>query len=172
MRSKKRWRYRTSTARAESGRFSVNQRPENLRGLCHDVVECLRVLAEDKGQTLTFNAVSDLRATVDRDTLWLVLMNLIANAIRFTPERGEISVHLGHHAAGAIAIEVRDTGPGIAKEHHARLFERFYRVDPSRSHATGDTGLGLAIARWATEANGGQIELDSGLGRVAASASS
>ena len=62
-------------------------------------------------------------------------------------------------------IDVSDQGPGIAREHHERVFERFYRVDPGRSRDQGGTGLGLAIARWAVEASGGSLELDSDAGR-------
>ena len=64
-------------------------------------------------------------------------------------------------ASGDGSIEVRDTGPGIAAAHRERIFERFYRVDDARSRETGGAGLGLAIARWAVEANGGRIEVDS-----------
>jgi heavy metal sensor kinase len=151
-------------ARAESGRFSVQRRPEDLRALCQDVVECLRVLAEDKSQTLTFDATGAAHVMVERDTLQIALINLIANGIRFTPQGGAIHVRL-HGKDACATIEVRDNGPGIAKEHHAHLFERFYRVDPSRSQATGGSGLGLAIARWAVETSGGHIELESETGR-------
>ena len=152
-------------ARAESGRFSVNLRAEDLSTLCRDVVECLRVLAEDKHQTLTLDSTDELHAMIDRDTLRLALINIIANAIRFTPNGGSIRLRLQRRGDGQAAIEVEDNGPGIAREHQAHLFERFYRVDAGRSHATGGAGLGLAIARWAVEANGGRVELDSEAGR-------
>jgi signal transduction histidine kinase len=63
--------------------------------------------------------------------------------------------------AGDAVIEVQDTGPGIAAAHRERIFERFYRIDDARSRESGGIGLGLAIARWAVQANGGRIELDS-----------
>lgn len=151
-------------ARAESGRLPLNPQPEDLHRLCQDVVECLHVLAEDKRQTLTFDAPEGLLGNIDHNTLRLALMNLVANAIRFTQAGGEIRVDLQNRKTN-IVIEVQDNGPGIPKEHHARLFERFYRADTSRSYQTGGTGLGLAIARWAVEANGGRIELDSEPGR-------
>ncbi len=150
-------------ARAESGKFSVAKRPEDLRTLGQEVVECLRVLAEEKNQRLSFSAEKSLSANIDRDTLRIALINVVANAIRFTPEGGAISVVLRAEGSGS-AIDVEDTGPGIAQQHHAHIFERFYRVDPSRSHDTGGAGLGLAIARWAVEANSGTIELHSGAG--------
>jgi heavy metal sensor kinase len=148
-------------ARAESGRIPVQRQPEDLCVLSQNVVECLLVLAEDKQQTLRFEATGSAFASLDRDTLRLALMNLVANAIRFTPERGDICVRVSLHAEGAIAVEIKDNGPGIATEHHIHLFERFYRVDQSRSYESGGTGLGLAIALWAVEVNGGRIELES-----------
>jgi heavy metal sensor kinase len=151
-------------ARAESGRFSVAKRPEDLRALGQEVVECLLVLAEEKNQRLSFDAEKSLSADIDRDTLRIALINVIANAIRFTPKGGTISVVLRTDGSGS-AIDVEDNGPGIALEHQAHIFERFYRVDTSRSHLTGGTGLGLAIARWAVEANSGTIGLQSVAGQ-------
>ena len=151
-------------ARAESGRFSVNQRPEDLSALCQEVTDCLHVLAEDKQQTLSCTASGELSAVVDRDTLRLALINIVANAIRFTPAHGEIRVSCIPHDMDSAIIEISDNGPGIAKEHQEHLFERFYRVDPSRSHESGGAGLGLAITRWAVETNGGRIEVESELG--------
>lgn len=147
-------------ARGESGRFLAARKRENLKELVIDVVECLRVLAEDKHQQLIMHCESDLYAEIDRDTLHLALINLLANAIRYTPEGGTITITLRMNG-DAVVIEVQDTGPGIAPEHHPHIFERFYRVDASRSHHTGGTGLGLAIARWAVEANHGTITLQS-----------
>ena len=147
-------------ARAESGRFSVNHRPQSLRSLCQDVVECLRVLADEKGQTLGFESTQDLHAEIDADTLRLAIMNLIANAIRFTHSGGEVRVRLRRFTQSEAVIEVDDNGPGIAREYHAHVFERFYRIDSSRSQHTGGSGLGLAIARWAVEANNGTIRLE------------
>ena len=88
------------------------------------------------------------------------LMNLIHNAIKYTPNGGTITIEV-NATAGQAKIEVRDTGPGIPATHRDRIFDRFYRVDASRSREEGGVGLGLAIARWAVEANGGHIELAS-----------
>jgi len=89
------------------------------------------------------------------------LMNLIHNAIKYTPNGGTVTVEVNRTSSGQAVIEVRDTGPGIPAAHRDRIFDRFYRIDPSRSRDEGGVGLGLAIARWAVEANGGQIELAS-----------
>ena len=151
-------------ARADARRVPLERKPEDLRALCHEVTECLRVLTEEKQQTLAFAALHSVTANVDRNFLRQALINIVANAIRFTPAQGAIQIGLARDGANA-TIEISDDGPGIAPEHQARLFERFYRVDRSRSQETGGTGLGLAIARWAVEANGGRIELDSAPGR-------
>ena len=152
-------------ARAESGRFSVEHRPENLAVLCTEVVECLRVLADEKNQTLSFEATDDLNAIIDCDTLRLALINLVANAIRFTQAGGAIQLRLRRQGQNEAAIDVDDNGPGIDQEHRARVFERFYRIDGSRAQHSGGSGLGLAIARWAVEANNGTVELEGKAGR-------
>ncbi len=151
-------------ARAEAGRISVQRQPQDICALSKDVVECLQVLVEDKQQTLRFAATGQIIASVDRDTLRMAVMNLVANAIRYTPAQGMIDVRVLRRVDGTMVIEVQDSGPGIAVEHHAKLFERFYRVDQSRSYESGGTGLGLAITLWAVEVNGGRIELESTLG--------
>jgi signal transduction histidine kinase len=89
---------------------------------------------------------------------------LLDNAIKYTPVHGEIRLAVGKSADGAAIVEVTDNGPGIAPEDHALVFERFYRVDKSRSVERG-AGLGLSIAKWAVEANGGRVELESVAGR-------
>lgn len=92
------------------------------------------------------------------------ITNLVSNAVRYTPEGGEVSVHWRDRADGGGEIAVRDTGPGIAAEHLPRLTERFYRVDGSRSRDTGGTGLGLAIVKHVVQRHGGELLIDSGVG--------
>ncbi|MBA3690642.1 MAG: hypothetical protein H0W82_04405, partial [Actinobacteria bacterium] len=90
-----------------------------------------------------------------------VLFNLVNNAVRYTPAGGAVTVS-AHPHNGSVEIEVHDSGVGISAEHLPRLFERFYRVDTSRSRADDDgTGIGLAIARSVVEAHGGHIRADS-----------
>jgi two-component system, OmpR family, phosphate regulon sensor histidine kinase PhoR len=93
------------------------------------------------------------------------LGNLVTNAIRYTPEGGRIMVAWRRRANGHAAFEVGDTGIGVAPEHLARLGERFYRVDGSRSRDSGGTGLGLAIAKHAVQRHGGSFEVDSEIGK-------
>lgn len=153
--------------RADSSGLHLNRKVENIAALCTEVTDCLRVLADDKNQVLECRVDFPVQLAVDRDTLRLALFNIIANAIQFTPNRGEISVRVSLSPAGEPRIDVIDNGPGIAKENQAHLFERFYRADRSRSKATGGVGLGLAIATWAVELNGGHIEVESVLGQGA-----
>lgn len=151
--------------RAESGRIPLTYDVVDLGELVASVSESLRVLAEDKEQTLDVDAVALVKARCDPAILRQGLINLLYNAIKYTPSRGAIRVVVSCTPSGEAAIAVKDSGPGIPAVHRARIFERFYRVDGGRSRDTGGIGLGLAIARWAVEANGGRIEVDSEEGK-------
>ena len=106
-----------------------------------------------------------MTAACDAGILRQGVTNLVYNAIKYTPDKGVIRIATRRDPAGDAVIEVQDTGPGIAAAHRERIFERFYRVDDARSRESGGVGLGLAIARWAVEANAGRIELESDEGR-------
>ncbi len=101
---------------------------------------------------------------LDRDLVRQVLVNLVENAVKYTPEGGRVQVG-GRLEGGELHLSVRDTGPGISREHQERIFERFYRVDTARSRALGGTGLGLAIAKHSAALHGGSVRLESELGR-------
>jgi len=145
--------------RADSGTVQLAPEALDIGVLAGNVVDQLRVLADEKQQTLTLRAAIPVRAIADAALVRHALMNLIHNAIKYTPKSGAISVEVNATGSGQAVIEVRDTGPGIPVAHRNRIFDRFYRVDASRSRDEGGVGLGLAIARWAIEANGGKIEL-------------
>jgi heavy metal sensor kinase len=147
--------------RAESGATQPVREVVELAVLADDVAEHLRVLAEEKQQSLSVDAGARVEAVCDPAILRLGLMNLLHNAIKYTPNGGAIHVRATATASGQPSIEVEDTGPGIPAAHQERIFERFYRVDPGRARESGGAGLGLAIARWAVAANGGRIELES-----------
>jgi heavy metal sensor kinase len=151
--------------RGESGRIQPALEMVDLSGLAVSVVEHLRVLAEEKEQSVTIDAAAEVSATCDPAILRLGLINVLDNAIKYTPRRGTIRVGVRDTAPGETAIEVEDTGLGISALHQGRIFERFYRIDQGRSRETGGTGLGLATARWAVEVNGGRIELESEEGK-------
>jgi len=147
--------------RAESGRIPLASEAVDLGELAGSVADQLRVLAEEKQQSLSVHAAAPVRVRCDPAILRLGLMNLLHNAIKYTPNGGAIRVGVATALPWHAAIEVQDTGPGIPAAHRQRIFERFYRVDAGRSTDAGGVGLGLAIARWAVEANGGRIELES-----------
>ncbi len=147
--------------RADSGATRPVREVVELAALAGIVAEHLRVLAEEKQQSLSVDAAAPVEAVCDPAILRLALMNLLHNAIKYTPNGGAIRVRATATASGQPSIEVQDTGPGIPAAHRERIFERFYRMDPDRSRESGGTGLGLAIARWAVAANGGRIELES-----------
>jgi heavy metal sensor kinase len=147
--------------RAEAGRIPMTRRVVDVSDLVATVSDSLRVLADEKDQAWTVDVAQPVTAVCDASILRHGVTNLVYNAIKYTPTKGMIRVAATRSPAGDAVIEVQDTGPGIAAMHRARIFERFYRVDDARSRDSGGVGLGLAIARWAVEANGGRIELES-----------
>jgi len=147
--------------RGDSGRIQPAFEMVSLNSLVGSVADNLKVLAEEKEQTLTIDAGSPVSVRCDPAILRQGLVNLLDNAIKYTPPAGTIRLAVNQRGSGEVAIEVRDSGPGIAAAHQARIFERFYRVDDARSRDHGGVGLGLATARWAVEANGGRVEVES-----------
>jgi len=147
--------------RGDSGRIQPAFEMVSLNGLVGSVADNLRVLAEEKEQILTIDAGPPVSVRCDPSILRQGLVNLLDNAVKYTPRAGAIRLAVSQWGSGEVAIEVQDSGPGIAAVHQARIFERFYRVDEARSRDHGGAGLGLATARWAVEANGGRVELES-----------
>ena len=150
-------------ARADAGEAKLRLEPVDLGALARDVAGHLSVLAEEKEQKLELD-VAPLNVQADRTVLRQALVNLAVNAIKYAPEHTRIRLATGRRG-GAAVLEVADEGPGIPPEHRERLFERFYRVDKSRSREMGGTGLGLALVKWAAEAHGGRVELETEVGR-------
>ena len=120
--------------------------------------------AESRGVTFRVAESDGKRVYADADALGQIFTNLFDNALRHTPPGGTIDVEARRVDAGT-QIVVRDNGSGIPAEHLARVFERFYRVDPARSRDQGGTGLGLSIVRHLVDGHGGRIDLESALGR-------
>jgi heavy metal sensor kinase len=147
--------------RADSGAARPVREVVELSALTGSVADHLRVLAEEKQQSLNVDVGARVQARCDPAILRLGLMNLLHNAIKYTPAGGEIHVRARASASGQSLIEVQDSGPGIAPAHRERIFERFYRADAGLNGESAGAGLGLAIARWAVTANGGRIELES-----------
>ena len=151
-------------AKAQAGELPLVKAPVELDSLLTEVFHDMRVLAGTRVR-LMLNNIDQLQVLGDRDRLKQVLINLIANAIKFTPTGGEVFLSLGRSADYAKVI-VRDTGPGIPAEDIPYIFERFYRAEKSRTRsAVSGFGLGLAIAHWIVEAHGGRIEVNSQEGK-------
>jgi heavy metal sensor kinase len=146
--------------RADSGRLPANRKPADLGALVGKAIEDLRVLAEEKNQILTADLPAGIEVSVDTDLVRQAVVIILDNALKFSPAGGSIAVALKVRA-GVVGIEVRDGGPGIPAADREKIFERFYRVEKDRPRDAGGVGLGLAIAKWAVEANGGLIEMES-----------
>jgi heavy metal sensor kinase len=147
-------------ARGDAERLTERE-PIDMSGLLRNVCASLEVLADDKGLRLTCDLEDDLATQGDGDALVRLFVNILDNAIKYTDE-GSIDL-TARQVAGDIAVEVRDSGRGVAAEQLPHLFERFYRVDASR--AAEGSGLGLAIARLIAEAHEGAITISSEEGR-------
>jgi two-component system phosphate regulon sensor histidine kinase PhoR len=119
--------------------------------------------ARDKGLALGLETEETVRVHADAAALQTILINLLDNAVKYTPNGGEVLVEARAVQRGC-EIQVTDTGVGIPKVDLKRIFERFYRVDKARDRATGGTGLGLAIVRHSVEAHGGSVTVRSTLG--------
>jgi two-component system phosphate regulon sensor histidine kinase PhoR len=150
-------------SKLESGQMDVKRKPVKLQKLVENVLTALEKLISAKNLTL----IRELRVETlwgDEALLQEVVINLLDNAIKYTPEGGVIRIGSQQNAAGA-SFYVEDTGIGIPKESLPRLFERFYRVDKGRSREMGGTGLGLAIVKHIIERHGGKIKVTSELGK-------
>jgi signal transduction histidine kinase len=148
-------------SRADTGDSMLAMDRVDLGELAEEVTAQLDVLAEEKQQSLSVKVDGRSSCIGDRMVLRQALLNLVDNAIKYSPVGGRITVRVSRSVEGAAILDVSDTGPGIPAEQQQRVFDRFYRVDRSRSRENGGgTGLGLSIARWAVEVNGGQLTLE------------
>src|SRR6266542_6392089 len=154
-------------SRMESGDVPLQIEAVPLAPLVEQVVNEVAVSRPDGGTSLEIHndVPIDLPPLeADRERLHQVLFNILDNAFRFTPAGGAIRIRAVRED-GSCEVSVEDTGPGIPNEHLPLVFERFYRVDPSRSRDDGGTGIGLAIARSVVEAHGGRIWAESDQGQ-------
>jgi two-component system phosphate regulon sensor histidine kinase PhoR len=147
-------------SKLEKADFHLNYQTIHVDHLIRESVEMAKVQAKEKSIALTISGEKELVLSADYDRLKQVILNLVYNAINYTPNGGEVKV-AAYNSSGYIKIEVSDTGMGIAPEALPRIFERFYRVDKARSRNTGGTGLGLSITKHIVEAHDGQIFVDS-----------
>ena len=151
-------------AQAESGKLPLHFAPVEMDTLLLEVFKQMRILARERVQ-IKLPEIDQIQINGDRDRLKQVLINLISNAIKYTPQGGEVYLSLGKVGDNARLI-VRDTGLGIPAEDLPHIFERFYRAEKSRTRSkVGGFGLGLSIAYWIVNRHGGQIEVDSAEGK-------
>ena len=140
----------------------------SVRGLlahCEDEGQALSERLAPLTHRLSFDLEIDTEIAGAATELQSAMSNLVSNAIRYTPGGGEIAVSWRLLPDGRGEYAVRDSGPGIAPEHLARLTERFYRIDRSRSRETGGTGLGLAITKHIAQRHGGELRVESEVGK-------
>lgn len=147
-------------ARADSGQMQLILTPIRILPFVRDVASMLEVLAEEKSQIVTVDGDDDIEIETDQVILGQVLVNLLDNAVKYSPPGGRVSMRVRRQADQVVSVEVEDSGPGIPASHRANVFDRFYRVDDSRARESGGAGLGLAIAKWGAEAHGGSLEVD------------
>ena len=150
-------------ARADAGKEHWNFTEVNIGKLINNLSTDAEILCQEKGLRFQLGQTQDLIMKGDEARLRELFMNLLDNAIRYTPAPGSVSISLRREGEMAV-VAVTDTGVGIPAEEIPFIFERFYRVDKSRSPAEGGTGLGLAICKHIAEAHGGKIEVQSQVG--------
>jgi heavy metal sensor kinase len=145
-------------ARADAGRIQLHRADVNLFDLAGESVGLLEVLAEKKQQTIRMDGNRSITVAADRTLLRQAIVNLLHNAVKYSPEHSEVRIQV-RETEGSAIVEVQDSGPGIPLEDRGRIFERFYRVDKSRTRVAGGAGLGLSIAQWAVSMHAGAIEV-------------
>ena len=166
-------------ARADEGRFDLHREPMSLEPIVHEIYETALILGEEAALTVELPALEDAVVLGDRNRLRHLFLNLVTNAIKYTPRGGRVEISLQRRANDEVAFVVRDTGIGIAASDLPHVFERFWRADRVRSRRVpgagdraltavdqgGGFGLGLAIAQWIVQAHGGSLTVQSRLGR-------
>jgi signal transduction histidine kinase len=152
-------------SRIESGHWQPRTAVTSVETVAREAWAGYAEQAQEQGVAFALDVVPEAATvTADADALCQVLGNLFGNALRYTPAGGRITCR-ARPSRGGTMVSVVDTGAGIGREHLPRIFERFYRADPSRSRAAGGTGLGLSIVRHLVEAHGGRVSADSTLGQ-------
>jgi signal transduction histidine kinase len=153
-------------ARADEGRFDLHREPVELQPLVQEVYETALILGEAQGVTVNLPFTADVTVMGDRTRLRQLFLNLVTNAIKYTPAGGKVELGVGRHPDN-VTFAVRDTGIGISAADFPHIFERFWRADRVRSRMSerGGFGLGLAISQWIAQAHGGTLTASSRLGR-------
>lgn len=147
-------------SRTDTGQVQLHMEATNLTETLADLADAATILGTQKSIYITFRHSEDLYVMADHAKIYQMFLNLVDNAVKYTPEGGMISITI--HRDGRFAeVRVRDTGIGINPEHRKKIFDRFYRVDKARSREMGGAGLGLSIVQWIVEIHGGTIAVES-----------
>jgi heavy metal sensor kinase len=151
-------------SRADAGHVQLQREEIPLLRLAEEASSVVEVLAEEKRQQIDIAGDANFLVSVDRLILRQAIVNLLDNAIKYSPQGSQILVRVQSGGNKQVFLDVIDQGPGIPNEHQPHVFDRFYRVDQARTRQWGGAGLGLSITRWAVEAHGGDITLESEAG--------
>ncbi|MBU3698400.1 MAG: HAMP domain-containing protein [Candidatus Kapabacteria bacterium] len=150
-------------SRAESGQVTIERKPLSLSGLVGDICDDMLLMAESKHVGFTTDIAPDVKIVGDKTRLHQAVLNIVENAIKYTPEGGSVRVEL-LAIDGRARLLVSDTGIGIAAEDLAHIYDRFFRVDKARSQNIQGTGLGLSIVKWILDAHQATIDVVSAEG--------
>ena len=149
--------------RSDAGSKVLNTRTFSLSTTLKELCNTFSLVAEAKNVQIKINEMADVRINGDEILLQRVFSNFLDNAIKYTPPDGNVYVSLKNNSDNVLVI-IRDTGIGIPEDQHEKIFDRFFRVDPSRSRNTGGAGLGLSISKNIVELHNGKIAVESKLG--------
>lgn len=151
-------------SRLESGRITMKQEPHDLNNIIEKVVDLLSLQLKERQLELTLNIPEDTgTVSVDRSQIERIFINIISNAIKYTPQKGKIAIS-SHKSDNQVQVNITDTGCGIPKEAQEAIFEEFYRVDNPINQQVKGAGLGLALVKHIIVAHGGRIWVESRIG--------
>jgi two-component system phosphate regulon sensor histidine kinase PhoR len=146
-------------SRLDAGQYRLDVGPVPVRVVTEQSLTAVEPQALQRGVTVAVDVPDQIAVKADAKALDQILVNLIDNGVKYTRAQGHVWVQ-AREIGEAVRIEVRDDGPGIADKHRERVFERFYRADPSRSREAGGTGLGLSIVKHLVESMGGEVGVE------------
>jgi signal transduction histidine kinase len=148
-------------SRADSGHIQLHREVVPVLSLVREAAAIFEILTEEKALRIT--AEGDESAQVEGDPVFLrqAFVNVIHNAVKYSPVGGEIRARVASVEGGMVVVEIQDNGPGIPMEDQPKVFDRFYRVDKARWRESGGVGLGLSIVKWVVEAHAGSVSLRS-----------
>jgi two-component system, OmpR family, sensor histidine kinase BaeS len=149
---------------AESGQLKIHREPVDMAALAFRVIEAMKTQFDSKGIGISLEAPIAVGVNADPDRIEQILRNLLTNALHYSSAGGKVTVSLEPKDEGVL-VSVTDNGIGISAEDLPHIFDRFYRVDRSRTRSTGGSGLGLAIVKQLVEAHGGKVWVESESGK-------